>query len=143
DATAHAAGEGLDIFIRAIVQLHARQQFADARIELSALQAVQMALMHQIFVSGELLIEAGRLEDDTDAPPNLLRLRGDIETEDANGAALGADQGRENAKGGGLAAAVGAEQSEDFASADGETQPIEGCSSSVVVKQPRDFDGRS
>ena len=67
DAALHAAGES---FRRRSVARSARptrvENFGDARLESGAAQAVEMALVPEVFVGGELGVDALRLEDDAD-----------------------------------------------------------------------------
>src|SRR5437879_9403920 len=62
DAPAHAAAEGGDVLARALREADAGEHFVDAFFEIGATEAVQVALMPEIFGGGELLVEAGRLE---------------------------------------------------------------------------------
>ena len=84
-----------------------------------------MPLMPEVFLGGQLLIEAWGLEDDADLPAKLIAIRGKIESEHGDFAGLDGNERAENSKESGFAAAVGAEESEDFAAADFEGKIVQ------------------
>ena len=73
------------------------------------MQAVNVADEHQVLFGRELDIDALRLEDHADVAPHQRRLAGHVVAHDQRASARGHHQSRENAEGGGLAAAVGTE----------------------------------
>ena len=110
DAALHASGESFDPIGGAVEQSDAGQNFVDSCLEFGAAQAVEVSLMPEIFVGGELGIDALRLEDDADVAAQRSGLANGVEAGDG-GAAGGGDHERgKNAEQRGLAAAVRAEQ---------------------------------
>src|SRR5439155_6647948 len=107
DAPAQAAAEGADDFVAAVGEVEARERFVDAIGELAAAHAVEVAVVAEVFFGGELLVEAGRLEDDGDLRTNGVGVAGEVEIEDANGARLWGNECGEDPKEGGFAGAVG------------------------------------
>ena len=77
-----------------------------------------MSMMPKVLCGGELFIQAGGLEDDADALADFLHIVGSVEAEHLHGAARRGDQGGEDSEERGFAAAVRAEESEDFAGLD-------------------------
>ena len=75
---------------------------------------MEMALAAQVLADREGLVEALGLEDDADLAADLRGIAGDIEAGDDGAAFGGHHHGRKDAEDGGLAAAVGTEQAEDF-----------------------------
>ena len=88
--------------------------------------AVQMPVMPEVFVHGQPGVEAGRLEGHADLMPDFLRLPRHIKPEDVDRSRLHGEQGAEDAKQRGFAAAVGAEQSENGFGSHGEGEVIQG-----------------
>ena len=78
------------------------------------MQSVEMSLMPQIFVCRQFHVDALRLEDDADLAAQPCRLFRRVKSHDDSAAAARHHQGRKNAEQGGLAAAIGAEQSKQF-----------------------------
>ena len=69
----------------------------------------------QIFTSGENRVQRRVLKNNADFAPDLCRMFRDIKARDDAPAGCGANDGAEHPDGCGLARAVGAQQSEDFA----------------------------
>ena len=100
-----------------------------------------MAVVAEVFFGGELFVERGGLEDDGDLGADLIRIAGEFEVEDANGAVLRRDQRGEDAEEGGFAGAIGAEEGEDFAGVDVEGEIGEGGALAVGMGEVGDGDG--
>src|SRR5580658_259373 len=66
DAALHASGESFHAIVAAVEQSDAGQDLDDSLLELGAAQAVEVSLMPEVFVGGELKVDALRLEDDSD-----------------------------------------------------------------------------
>ena len=71
-----------------------------------------MALVPQILGCGQFQVDALGLEHDADLTAQLVGFLGRVKSHNDGAAASGNHQRRENAKHGGLAAAVGPQQSE-------------------------------
>ncbi len=80
-----------------------------------AAEAVQMALRAQIFLHGESLVQALRLEDHAHFAAHGGRFALDVMPGNDGAAGGGHHHGGQNAEQGGFAAAVGAEQAENLA----------------------------
>ena len=97
----------------------------------------------EVLFGGELHVDAGRLEDDSDIAPDLGGLAGDVVAQNESSAGGGDHQSRENTKRGGLAAAVGAEQAEDFGRADVEGNVVQGGAIAVLMMKVLELNGGS
>ena len=102
------------LFLRAISKPTRLSISATRFFSARAAQSVEMADQHQVLFGGEFHVDALRLEDHADVAAHQRGLAGDIVAHDQRASAGGQHQGRENAEGRGLAAAVGAEQAEDL-----------------------------
>src|SRR5205823_13029202 len=101
--------------------------------ELAAAQAVEMAVVAEIFLGGELFVERWGLEDDGNLGAEGAGVAGELEIQHAHAAVLRWDQRGEDAEEGGFARAVGAEEGEDFALVDVEGEVGEGGAIAVGV----------
>jgi hypothetical protein len=72
----------------------------------------------EVFVSGQLVVHAGILEDDAEPLADLVLMRHRIEAVDLHFAGGGPQQRGEHLDGGGLSGAVGAKKRKDLAFAD-------------------------
>jgi hypothetical protein len=95
-------------------------------LDLAASQPVEPALEPQQLLTGLARVEGGLLERHADPQPYLPRLGGDVVAGHGRPAGRGRQQGAEDADGGGLAGAVGAEEAVDLALADVEVESIDG-----------------
>src|SRR5579872_2440691 len=116
--------------------MHQLQHFVRA----GGRQVVDPAVDGQILAGGEAFVEVLVLEDDADALFQALPLFDDI-TAGNDGPATGRrNLAGEHANGGGLAGAVGAEQTEDFAAAHAEADPSHGLCGVERTSQLAHFD---
>ena len=74
DSPLHSTRESFDEFFGSIRQAHPRQDLLNSRFQWPAAKAVKMSLMPEVFVSGELQINALRLKDYADLPPQTRRI---------------------------------------------------------------------
>jgi hypothetical protein len=74
----------------------------------------------QVVAATQVRIEVRRFERGADAPPGRVQFVAAIAPEHPERAAAGRDDAEQHADGGGLPAAVGAEEAEDLAFLDGE-----------------------
>ncbi len=114
ETTLHAAGESLGFFLSAIGEAYAAQHLGNALLQRCAAKSVNVSDQHQVLLRRELDVDALGLEDHADVAPNQRRLARDIVSHDQGATARRQHQSRENAEGCGLAAAVGAEQTENL-----------------------------
>ena len=142
EPTLHASGKRLRFFLGAIGETNPAQHFADALLQRCAAQAVNMADQHQVLFRRQLDVDALLLEDDADAAAHQGRLARHVVAHDQGASARGHHQGRENAEGRGLAAAVGAEQAEDLGGTHVEGNASQRGSISVLVAEVLELDHR-
>ena len=142
EPTLHAAGKRLRFFLGAVGETDPAQHFADALPERGAAQAVNVADQHQVLFRRQLDVDALLLEDDADAAAHQGRLARHVVAHDQGASARGHHQGRENAEGRGLAAAVRAEQPEDLGGTHVEGNASQGGSVSVLVAEILELDHR-
>ena len=95
----------------------------------------------QVLPTGEVLVDGGVLAGEADALAHLVGLPDDVEPEDRGATGVGLEDRGEDADGGGLAGAVGAEQSEDGAGGHGEVDAVEGVHVAEVLHQTLGEDG--
>ncbi len=88
-------------------QVHAPRKVPSA-------ESVEMSLMLEVFLDGELAIEAGALKRHTDVLPDRVRLAGNIQPQECDRAGLQRQRRAEQAEQRGLAAAIGPQQSKDL-----------------------------
>ena len=138
----HASGKRLRFFLGAVGETDAAQHFADALLERGAAQAVKMADMRQVLFGRQLDVDALLLEDNADAAAHHGRLARHIVVHDQGASARGHHQGRENAEGRSLAAAVRAEQPEDLGRSHLERNPSQRDAVSVLVAELLELDDR-
>src|SRR2546423_5594110 len=98
--------------------------------------------MNEIFHHGQFGIEARILEDHAEARANALGFPREIVAEHARSALAGPTQRREDLEQSRLAAAVGAEQSEDLAALDGKADSPQRFALAVAVTEVGDLDRR-
>ena len=114
DTPLHSAGKSFNEFLGAIREANAREDFMNALLQRGPAQSVKMSLMPKILVGGELQINALRLKDHADLPPQARRFLRRIVAHDRSAARAWKHQGGENPEERGLAAAVGTEQAEQL-----------------------------
>src|SRR5215472_16418496 len=126
EAALHASGESLGSLVGAIEEVDARQHFFDTGFEGLAVEPVEVSLMPEIFFRGELDVDALCLEDDADLAAEAVGIFGGVGAENDGAASARKHQGRENAEERSFAAAVWAEQAEQFGGAHVEGHVVEG-----------------
>ncbi len=126
DAALHASGKSLYAIGGAVEQSDAGEDFGDAHFKVGAAQAVEVSLMPEVFVGGQLGVDALGLEDDTDVAPQRARLANGVEAGDGGAAGSRDHERGKNAKESGFTAAVRAEKAEEFRRADVEGDAAEG-----------------
>ena len=115
DAALHAPGKSLDFLFGAIRQSHALQHLGDALLQHGPSQAVQMALMPEVFGCGQFDVNALGLEDHSDAAADFIRLPGRIETCNQRSASGWQHQRRKDSEQRCLSAAVRPKQGKNLA----------------------------
>jgi hypothetical protein len=72
------------------------KRFPDAGLQLLAPEAIEPPLVQQILLDRQFLVEAGRLERDTEAAADRPRVFRQTEAQDADVAVVGEEQGGED-----------------------------------------------
>ena len=99
------------------------------------MHAVEMALVPQVFRRSQFQINALGLENDPDLTPQFVGLFGCVKSHDDGAAAACDHEGRKDTEHGGLAAAVRAEQSEEFGVADVERNAVQGSAAVITMDE--------
>lgn len=115
DASPQSARKLLDDLATPIGKAQSRQHFIRPRTQFLATEPVQPAMVYEVLRHRELLIDTRRLEHDAEVRANRERLAAQVVAEDSHFALLKRNQRRKHAKQRGLAAAVRAQDREDFA----------------------------
>jgi len=95
----------------------------------------------EVLEAGEVLIDRGVLAGEPDVAAHVVRVFEDVDARDFGGAAVGAQEGGEDAHGRRLAGAIGAEQPEHGAGADIEVDTAERGDLAVALGQAGRPDG--
>src|SRR6266446_5492125 len=115
-------GQPIEIGLEA-VQL---DNFVDAALETCGLQTVNASIELQVLRDGQIVVEAEILRHITDALANAFRIGVYVQPLDRGGTAAERQQAGEHFDDGGLSAAVGAQETEDFAFFDAEADVVDG-----------------
>ena len=121
----HAARIGLQRPIGRVGESEALEQLARPVLGQAPRQVIQGAHEPEVLPAGEHLVDGGVLAGEADAEPDGLRMAGDVDAEHGRVALLERDDGREDAHGGRLAGAVGAEEPQHRAGIDAERHAVE------------------
>jgi hypothetical protein len=124
DAALHASRESFHAIRGAVEQSDAGQDPVNTRFEFGTMQAVEVSLVPEVFVGGELEVDALRLKNDTDVAAQGSGLTNGIEAGDHGAARSGDHERGKNSKESCLAAAVWAEQSKKLGRADIERDAV-------------------
>ena len=125
-------------------QSNARENLVDARLQLRAAQTVKMSLMPEILASGQLGVDALRLEHDADAAAQRSGFADGVKAGDHRRARRGHHERGKNAEERRFAAAVGAEQAKEFCWTNVERNAVERGAVLVAVNQIANLnDGRA
>src|ERR1035437_3043596 len=125
DAALHASGKCFHAVAGAVQQSYTREYLCDSLLELGTTQAVEVSLMPEIFIRGELGIDALGLEDDANVAAPRSGLANRVQPSD-HGAAGSRDHERgKNSEQSSLAAAVWTEETEEFGGANVERDAVE------------------
>lgn len=125
EPTLHAAGERLDHRVAFVIERHVREQFVDARLGASAIEADEAGVELEIFDDGEFFVQGVFLGDDAEALFDGAGVASGIEAEDLKFPGGADDDAIETADEGGFAGAVGTDEANAFAAADLEVQGLE------------------
>lgn len=95
-----------------------------------------MALVGEVFAHGQFFVEAWCLENDPEPATDRAGVAREIESENVGAASGWPDKGGKNPEEGGLAAAVGSEQAEDFARVNPEGDLVKRDTISIAMGEP-------
>ena len=138
----HAAGEGFGAVLGAIGEGDALQHFRHALLQRRAGDSVEMADVDEVLLRRKLHVDAARLEDHADLAAHAAGIQSHVVAQNQSASGGGQHQGGKNAEHGGLAAAVGAEQTEDLGAIHGEGDAVEGDAIAVLMAQAVDLNDR-
>ena len=141
EAPSHAAGVGLRPAVAGLVEAELVQQLAGAGAGVRAGEVQQPGEQLEILPAGQLLVDRGVLAGQADRAADAVGVLHDVAAGDRGGARVGTQEGREDADGGGLARAVGAEDPEHGSLGDGQVDAVECCGRAVVLREALGVDG--
>src|SRR5262249_47225117 len=124
EALDHATGVAADLVAATLEEAELGEQSIGADAALRSGNAVICGVEGEDLADTQTAVEVVGLRNDGDALLDADGICRYIETHEARGAGGGSDAGGEDANGGGLARAVGAEETEDLAPADGEGDAV-------------------
>src|SRR5580692_4476716 len=93
DTALHAARERFDAFLRTVGEAHAREDLLNPLLQRGAAKAVQMALMPEVLVGGQLGIDTLGLENYTDLTAKIGRILRSVKSQDQGATRSGDHQG--------------------------------------------------
>src|ERR1035437_7625260 len=125
DAALHTAGKCFHAVAGAVQQSYTREYLCDSLLEFGAAQPVEMSLMPEIFIGGELGVDALGLEDDADVAAQGAGLANGVQAGDHGAAGSRNHERGKNSEQSGLAAAVRTEKTEEFGGANVERDAVE------------------
>ena len=102
----HAAGESARLSVPEFVQIRHVQQIGQTFFSILPGKAVQIGVKFQIFKYGQIFVQAETLGHVADARLNLCGIAGRVHPEDAQRAAVGAEEAADHAHEGGFSRAV-------------------------------------
>ena len=109
EPAAHASREVLDQLGRRVAEAERLEQLGGAVVRGPTAQAQQPAEQHEVLPAGEVLVHRRQLAGEADDGPDRIGLLDHVVAQHPCTAGVGADEGGQDADGGGLAGAVGAE----------------------------------
>ncbi len=122
----HPAGERLYTSITPVPQLEQGEQRLDTFGAGTAGNVIEHPVQVHVLVGGQFVVEAGILKHDAEPAANIEGPDCRVEAVDRDRTTCGAKERRQHLDGGRLARSVGAEEREDFAGADIETDATYG-----------------
>jgi hypothetical protein len=144
NALEHAFGVASQPSVASVLETHEIEKFFGAILECVFGHAAELAVEAKGFLSGEVFVKIGILGEEADILPGV-DLAG-VFAEDRAGAGGRLHEAEEGLHGGGLAGAIGADESIDFAGADAEGDFIHGANEAAthggleVLDELVDFD---
>ena len=125
-APLHAARIALHEIVPAVPEFHQLQKLLDARLSFAANRRRRDAVQVHIFESGQLVVEAGILKNDSESAAHLALLPHGVVPIDENRAAGGMKNGGEHLDRRRLAGAIGTEKAENLSPRHGKRNVIHG-----------------
>jgi hypothetical protein len=122
----HAAAPTARLFTPALPETEVAQELADASPAVRRAQAPDAAVVLEVVLGAEALVDPALLEQGPRESPDLAGARGHVAAEDLGPAAARLEKAEEEADGGRLAGPVRAEEAEDDAGRDLEVEALEG-----------------
>ncbi len=134
--SAHAAAVGLRGTAPGVGQVELLQQLDGTLLGRLAGLAVQLADHLQVLRAGQVLVDRGGLAGQADLLAHGAGVATQVDAGDGGLALIGFEQGGEDAHGGGLAGAVGAQQAQHGPLGDGQVDAREGRHVAVALDEP-------
>ena len=138
----HPPRVGLHLAVRRVLELDELQELLGVRLRVAPRQAVEVCAEQDVLVTGHVLVRGVLLRDDAHVPPDVGRLRADVETADRGLAGGRPHHRREDVDGRALTRAVGPQEPEDFALLDLEAHVVDGLELAEALRDPVDLDDR-
>ena len=126
EAAGHAAGKVFHGLAAAVGELDGFEGGVDAGAEVGAAEAVEFAEDAEVLVGREIGVEGDVLRDEAEGEAGGGMGGGEGLAVEGEGAGVGGAEAGDQGHGGGLAGAVGAEESEEFAAGEVEGDAVEG-----------------
>jgi len=122
----HPPGVVLHQDVRLLGQVHQLQDLGDPRLAGLSIHPVHPAVKVQVLAAGELAIDGGVLEDDSDGVSNRVPLPFYIISPDGGPSCRGPQHCGQHLDDGALSRAVGAEEAEELPLLDVQVDPVNG-----------------
>src|SRR6266516_585954 len=140
EASLHATGERADLARAPVPQPDHVEYLAQPVVDCAARHAVQLGMQLQVALGGEVGVEGGVLEDQADVAAYFVAFSDYVVAGNLRGARGRADQGAQDVDRGGLAGAVGAEESERLAGVNSQVDSAHGLDLAEALHQTGDRD---
>jgi len=141
-ATLHSARQVSDAIPRPFGKPHAGEAIPNAVRQLRSRETIQPSMTRKVFLHRQNLVQAEGLKHHPDPSSHPIRIFGGIQPVDAHASRARFEKCGQNPKEGGLPAAVGTEQAEDFPSPNRKIDFVERAPLPIVVGEPADGHGR-
>ena len=140
DSLAVAFGKGLNHLAAHGIEAADVDHIAHAAASVAVAQALELAAEFQVFADAHVVVERHVFRHVADFPTGIDGFAENVEAGDGGGAGGGREVAGEHPEGGGLACAIGAEETDDFALGDGEVDPADRFMAGVALSKLIHFD---
>ena len=140
EPTPHSAGVGLGRTVGGVGEREPLEQLVGPLLHIRRGQVVEASHHVEVLPTGEVFVDGGVLPGQADGPADCIGLGRDVDAGHGRVPGIGAEQRGEDAHRGGLAGAVGSEQTDDGAIGDREIESVDGLDVAEVLDQPFGMD---